>query len=397
MKKSQAWRPSGRREPVPAAVHVHLGAERAEGVEVRVEPATADHVAAGRRHVGAAAAGEQRPGEQERGADALGPAAVHVRVAQRRRPGARPRCRRATRPSRRGSRSSSSIASTSLMRGMLRSTTSSPREERTRRGPAERRSCCRRGSTVPARGVPPSMMNFSMLRPVREPTRIPCPRMARPTRDEAWELVCEWTESESLRKHMLGVEAAMRAYARSFGEDEELWGATGLLHDLDYERYPDLGTGHPREALKLFEEKGYPRELIDAVAGHATFLGVPRETRMAKTLYAVDELSGFIAACALRAPRRRARHDAQVREEEAEAAELRRRREPRRGARGRRGARRGLRRARGVRDRGDGGARGRAGPGPARPRGGARSVLARREHAFVSDRSTPTSTRSTRP
>jgi putative nucleotidyltransferase with HDIG domain len=126
--------------------------------------------------------------------------------------------------------------------------------------------------------------------------------MAAPSREEAWNLVCEWTESESLRKHMLGVEAAMRAYAREFGEDEELYGVTGLLHDLDYERYPDLGTGHPRKALELFEEKGYPRELIDAVAGHATFLGVPRETQMAKTLYAVDELSGFIAACALVRP-----------------------------------------------------------------------------------------------
>jgi putative nucleotidyltransferase with HDIG domain len=122
--------------------------------------------------------------------------------------------------------------------------------------------------------------------------------MAQPSRDEAWGLVCEWTESDSLRKHMLGVETAMRAYAREFGEDEELWGATGLLHDLDYERYPDLSTGHPRKALELFEEKGYPRELIDAVAGHASFLGVPRETRMAKTLYAVDELSGFVSACA---------------------------------------------------------------------------------------------------
>jgi putative nucleotidyltransferase with HDIG domain len=122
--------------------------------------------------------------------------------------------------------------------------------------------------------------------------------MAQPTREEAWALVREWTESESLRKHMLGVEAAMRAYAREFGEDEELYGVTGLLHDLDYERYPDLGTGHPRKALELFEEKGYPPELIEAVAGHATFLGVPRETRMAKTLYAVDELSGFITACA---------------------------------------------------------------------------------------------------
>ncbi len=124
------------------------------------------------------------------------------------------------------------------------------------------------------------------------------PGMAAPTRDEAWDLVCEWTQSDSLRKHMLGVEAAMRAYAREFGEDEELYGATGLLHDLDYERYPDLSTGHPRKGLELFEEKGYPQELIDAVAGHATFLGVPRESRMAKTLFAVDELSGFISACA---------------------------------------------------------------------------------------------------
>jgi putative nucleotidyltransferase with HDIG domain len=122
--------------------------------------------------------------------------------------------------------------------------------------------------------------------------------MAQPTREEAWKLVLEWTESDSLRKHMLGVEAAMVAYAREFGEDEELWAATGLLHDLDYERYPDLSTGHPRKALELFEQKDYPRELIDAVAGHATFLGVPRETRMAKTLFAVDELSGFISACA---------------------------------------------------------------------------------------------------
>ena len=122
------------------------------------------------------------------------------------------------------------------------------------------------------------------------------------SRDEAWQLVCEWIESDSLRKHLLGVEAAMRAYARQEGEDEELWGATGLLHDLDYERYPDLETGHPRKALELFRERGYPPELIDAVAGHADFMGVPRETRMAKTLYAVDELSGFVAACALVRP-----------------------------------------------------------------------------------------------
>jgi putative nucleotidyltransferase with HDIG domain len=123
-----------------------------------------------------------------------------------------------------------------------------------------------------------------------------------PTREEAWRLFCEWTASESLRKHVLGVEAAMRAYARRYGEDEELWAVTGILHDLDYEQHPDLETGHPRVALELFRELDYPPELVDAVAGHAPYLGVPRETRLARTLYAVDELSGFVAACALVRP-----------------------------------------------------------------------------------------------
>ena len=82
--------------------------------------------------------------------------------------------------------------------------------------------------------------------------------MAEPTRDDAWDLVCEWIDSDSLRKHVLGVEAAMRAYARDGGEDEELWAITGLVHDLDYERYPDLDTGHPRYALKELEARGYP-------------------------------------------------------------------------------------------------------------------------------------------
>ncbi len=90
----------------------------------------------------------------------------------------------------------------------------------------------------------------------------------------------------------------MRAYAREFGEDEERWAVTGIVHDLDYERHPDLDTGHPRIALKELEKLGYPQDVIDAVAGHATFLNVPRETLMAKALFAVDELSGFITACA---------------------------------------------------------------------------------------------------
>ncbi|MEA2492591.1 MAG: hypothetical protein QOJ29_502 [Thermoleophilaceae bacterium] len=128
--------------------------------------------------------------------------------------------------------------------------------------------------------------------------------MSEVDRDEAWRLFCEWTESESLRKHVLGVEAAMVAYARENGEDEQLWAATGILHDLDYERYPDMDAddGHPRTALKVLSEKGYPEELVDAVAGHAEFLNHPRTTPLAKTLFAVDELSGFVAACALVRP-----------------------------------------------------------------------------------------------
>jgi putative nucleotidyltransferase with HDIG domain len=126
--------------------------------------------------------------------------------------------------------------------------------------------------------------------------------MAEVSREDAWELVCEWIESDSLRKHLLGVETAMRAYARKWEEDEELYAVTGLVHDLDYERYPDLDTGHPRYAIRVLEERGYPQDVIDAVAGHADFMGVPRETQMAKTLYAVDELSGFVAACALVRP-----------------------------------------------------------------------------------------------
>jgi putative nucleotidyltransferase with HDIG domain len=126
--------------------------------------------------------------------------------------------------------------------------------------------------------------------------------MPDPTRDDAWALFCEWTESDSLRKHVLGVEAAMRAYARRFDADEERWAVTGIVHDLDYERYPDPDTGHPRMAIEELRGRGYPEEVIDAVAGHADYLEVPRETQLAKTLYAVDELSGFIAACALVRP-----------------------------------------------------------------------------------------------
>ncbi|MGH2863481.1 MAG: HD domain-containing protein [Solirubrobacteraceae bacterium] len=124
------------------------------------------------------------------------------------------------------------------------------------------------------------------------------------SRSDAWELVCEWTPSDSLRRHMLAVEAAMRAYAPRFDGDVELWGLTGLLHDLDYERYPDLETGHPRLAMEELRRRGYPEELIRAVGSHADFLGISRDSPMEKALYAVDELSGFILAVAYVRPER---------------------------------------------------------------------------------------------
>jgi putative nucleotidyltransferase with HDIG domain len=118
------------------------------------------------------------------------------------------------------------------------------------------------------------------------------------SRDQAWDLFRSWTESESLRRHVLAVEAAMRAYAARFGEDEEQWGLVGMLHDLDYERYPDLETGHPRMALEEFERLGFSDEFVRAVASHADALEVSRDSLMEKTLFAVDELCGFVMACA---------------------------------------------------------------------------------------------------
>jgi len=119
-----------------------------------------------------------------------------------------------------------------------------------------------------------------------------------PSREEAWTLFCEWTASPSLRKHVLAVEAALRAYARRFGEDEEYWAVVGILHDLDYERFPDLETGHPREALAELERRDADPVIVRAIASHADFLGVSRDSLLEKSLYAVDELSGFVMACA---------------------------------------------------------------------------------------------------
>jgi len=120
-------------------------------------------------------------------------------------------------------------------------------------------------------------------------------------RKQAWSLLCEYTQSESLRKHMLAVEACMRAYARKFGEDENKWGITGLLHDFDYEKYPTPAE-HPFVGNKILEERGYPEDVRRAILSHADYSGVKRESRMEKTLYACDEIAGFITASALVKP-----------------------------------------------------------------------------------------------
>jgi len=127
-----------------------------------------------------------------------------------------------------------------------------------------------------------------------------------PSRADTLALMHEYTASESLRKHMLAVEGAMRAYAQKFGEDEERWGITGLIHDFDYERFPNNAHSateeHPSEGVRLLRSKGYPEEILQAILGHAQYTNTPRESKMAKTLFAVDELTGLITATALVRP-----------------------------------------------------------------------------------------------
>ena len=122
-----------------------------------------------------------------------------------------------------------------------------------------------------------------------------------PTRDDAWKLLCAYTQSESLRKHMLAVETCVRAYARKNGAEEELWGITALLHDFDYERFPNAEHAadkeHPAEGARILRELGYPEESVRAILSHADYSGVPRQTPLEHTLFACDELAGFLTAC----------------------------------------------------------------------------------------------------
>lgn len=127
-----------------------------------------------------------------------------------------------------------------------------------------------------------------------------------PSRDDAWNLLCEYTQSESLRKHALAVEACVRAYARKTGADEDLWSRAALLHDFDYERWPNnehhADKEHPAQGSAILREHGYPEEMIHAILAHADYTGVRRESALDKSLFACDELAGFLTACALIKP-----------------------------------------------------------------------------------------------
>src|SRR3954470_17443738 len=158
--------------------------------------------------------------------------------------------------------------------------------------------------TRPCRAWPPSITKDSIsLFPtiVSVIERAIVPPVVEVTRERAWETLTRYTKSEALLRHALAVEASVRAYARKFGEDEELWGATALLHDFDYEIHPTLDK-HPQDGAPILREEGWPEEVIEGVLSHAEHLSIPRDTPLKKTLFACDELSGFIHACGLVRP-----------------------------------------------------------------------------------------------
>src|SRR5256884_1451656 len=195
------------------------------------------------------------------------------------------------------------IVSTSRIRGTLWSTT----------GSSVSRHAARSGSapflfpaarTVPFSGCPPSITNDSARAPVTTvwAMRDGYPSSAlEPTRERAWEPLTQYTKSEALRRHALAVEAAVGVYAAKFGEDEALWRTTALLHDFDYEIHPTLDQ-HPQEGAPILREEGWPEEVVEGVLSHASHLGLPRDTLLKRTLFACDELCGFIHACGLVRP-----------------------------------------------------------------------------------------------
>ena len=198
---------------------------------------------------------------------------------------------------------SATIVSTSRIRGMLCRTT----------GSLVSRHAARIGSapflfpaavTRPLSGVPPSITNDSASASLTAVWAMGggYPSGAvEPTRERAWETLTRYTKSEALLRHALAVEAAVGAYAQRFGEDEELWRVTALLHDFDYEIHPTLDE-HPQEGAPILREEGYPEEVIEGVLSHGSHLGLPRDTPLKKTLFACDELAGFVHACGLVRP-----------------------------------------------------------------------------------------------
>src|SRR5437763_2338986 len=171
-----------------------------------------------------------------------------------------------------------------------------------RRGSAAPRSCCPRPERGPRGGSLPRLRTTASARRLRRSAQGKYPsHPVQPTRDQAWETLTKYTKSESLLRHAMAVEASTAAYAGKFGEDEELWRVAALLHDFDYEIHPTLDK-HPQDGAPILREEGYSEEIIEAVLSHANHLDMARDTPLKKTLFACDELSGFVHACGLVRP-----------------------------------------------------------------------------------------------
>ena len=344
------------------ALVLDVRAERPEGVQVRIQPAAADHVAARRRQQRRAEAGQQRAADQHAGADRARPARRRPRSSSPRRPAGRRRRRRAARPSRRGPRAARSGPP---CRGSAARCGARPPRSVSRQAASSGRAAflLPAGTTVPDSGTPPSMTNFSIGRSSGGPTRVGPGSWARvPTmsvelsRPEAWSLFCEWTESPSLRRHVLAVEAAHAGLRPALRRGR---GAVGHHRPPARPRLRALSRPRDRPSARWrwrSSSGATTRPSWSARSPRTPTSSRSRATRRSRRrLYAVDELSGFIMACAYVRPDGHPRPDAQVGQEEDEDAGLRGRREPRRAARRRRGARRRLRRAPRLRDRRAGG------------------------------------------
>src|SRR5918995_2035698 len=293
-------------EPVGAQLVVLFdrdpGSELDERVDVRVEPPTPDHVAARRRHHCPPGTRQQRPGEKERCSDPARELSVQLHLVQL--------C---------------CVHANLVQPGPLhldaqvpderdhRLDVQDPRHVLQQHGLGGEQACGedrQRPVLVPG-GFHAAVQGAAALDPeglghgfredgVRHGGGYRTPRLE-PTRERAWETLTRYTESEALRRHALAVEASVRAYARKFGEDEEFWGTTALLHDFDWEIHPTLEQ-HPQDGAAILREEGYPEEMIEAILSHAEHLGLARDTPLKRVLFACDELSGFVHACGLVRP-----------------------------------------------------------------------------------------------